>query len=470
MVLATGVLLIVWALPHTIAARNIALVSGALASLAWLWMVRPKIQFRNILPVILLASVIIWMLFHWLFISNLKEQQWDEIDSTWLRVGISIILAFGLGQVIARQNLYFLVIALAIIALPSLTAILYFYQVDLQNKWILDGFLGVFKMKFSGVYFIVCQVLLGFGLVSYSFFGRSQTKNYVLSIGLVGSLLIMLGVIDAIALRALNVILVVFVCFGILLLYFLFQFRIHIIETRSGFWLLPFAAVIFIAIYGVMVGFFQYDKKYEGKFVNLIGDIQIATQLKKNQTWIRDGRPIPEPIDSNGRPINGSTYERTSWFIRGAQFIIENPFGNGITHQSFGYYMRDTYPNSKALMTHSAWIDYTLGVGLPGLFLTWLAILGCLQICQRSLKTRNSLQKIDPDLNKSFNLRINNVSSYPLINGQLIDYCGFWLIIGIAFYWLVGEVSEREYIEHYFFLITFTASASQVDQSEKTSV
>jgi len=121
-------------------------------------------------------------------------------------------------------------------------------------------------------------------------------------------------------------------------------------------------------------------------------------------------------------------------------------------------------------MTHSAWIDYTLGVGLPGLFLTWLAILGCLQIYQRSLKTRNSLQKIDPDLNKSFNLRINNVSSYPLINGQLIDYCGFWLIFGIAFYWLVGEVSEREYIEHYFFLITFTASASQVDQSEKTSV
>jgi hypothetical protein len=132
--------------------------------------------------------------------------------------------------------------------------------------------------------------------------------------------------------------------------------------------------------------------------------------------------------------------------------------------------MRDAYPNSKALMTHSGWIDFALGVGLPGLFLTWLAILVCLQNCQRSLKTRYFLQKIDQDSKKSFNLKINNSSSYPLINGQLLNCCGFWLILGIAFYWIVGEVSEREYIENYFFLITFIASASQVEQSDKTSV
>jgi|GEM_PF-1074458 len=470
MVLAAGVLLVVWALPHTIAARNIALISGALASLAWLWVVRPKIQLRNILPAILLASVIVWMLFHWLFISNYKEQQWDEIDSTWLRVGISIILAFGLGQVIARQNFYFLFIALAIVLLPSLTAVLYFYQVDLQDKWILDGFLGLFKMKFSGVYFILCQVFLGFGLVSYSFFGRSQTKIYVLLIGLVGSLLIISGIIDGIALRALNVILVSLLCFFIFLLFFMIRFSIRIIRERSGFWLLPFAIMMFAGILAALIAFYQYDQKYEQKFANLVGDIQIATQLEKNQTWIRDDRPMPWPVTATGRPINQSTYERISWFIRGAQFITQYPLGNGISHLSFGYYMRDAYPNSKALMTHSGWIDFALGVGLPGLFLTWLAILVCLQTCQRSLKTRNFLQKIDRDSKKSFNLKINNSSSYPLINGQLLNYCGFWLILGIAFYWIVGEVSEREYIENYFFLITFIASASQVEQSDKTSV
>jgi len=55
--------------------------------------------------------------------------------------------------------------------------------------------------------------------------------------------------------------------------------------------------------------------------------------------------------------------------------LMENPLGYGLIHQSFGRMARakwpDFYkPNGKLYgFTHSGWLDFTLGVGLPGLLL-----------------------------------------------------------------------------------------------------
>lgn len=221
------------------------------------------------------------------------------------------------------------------------------------------------------------------------------------------------------------------------------------------------SALVLSILLKALYGFYLYDKNHEQKLVNLIGDIKVATQLEKNQTWVRDGRSIPEPVDEKGRQINGSTYERTSWFIRGAQFIAQNPWGNGITHMAFGYYMRDTYPGSKALMTHSAWIDYTLGVGLPGLFLTWMAIVLCVMRCMIYLNHLLSKSKQNHYYHEGRNTDFPKKNHQSvLVNQKLIPYSGIWLILGLAFFWIVGEVSEREYIEHYFFLISFFASCA----------
>ena len=399
------------------------------------------------------------MLFHYQFISTLKEEQWNEIDSTWLRTTFSIILGFCAGLIIRKHPYYFLFFMVGIIVLPSITTGLYFSQVDLQNKWMLNGFVGVFKGKFSGVYFVLCQVLFGFACLSAVFFSPNRSKLLMLGMSTLGGLLILSGTINGIVFQALNLILIAGL--GALIFMFLVLSRsIYQFVKRRMRWLpIMFPGVILSILLAAFYGFYLYDKHHEQKLINLIGDIQVATQLEKNQTWIRDGRSIPEPVDEKGRVINGSTYERTSWFIRGAQFIAQNPWGNGITHMAFGYYMRDTYPGSKAPMTHSAWIDYTLGVGLPGFFLTWMAIVLCVRSCMIYLNHVFSRSERNYPNIKIKNAFFQNKSDeLVLFNQKFIPFSGIWLILGLAFFWIVGEVSEREYIEHYFFLISFFSS------------
>ena len=110
-------------------------------------------------------------------------------------------------------------------------------------------------------------------------------------------------------------------------------------------------------------------------------------------------------------------------------------------------------------MTHSAWIDYTLGVGLPGLFLTWMAIVMCVVSCMIYLNHVFSRSERNYPNIKIKNAFFQNKSDeLVLFNQKLIPSSGIWLMLGLAFFWILGEVSEREYIEHYFFLISFFSS------------
>ena len=304
--LAVVILLIVWALPHTIAARNISLFTGVAAGLVWIYVEKPVIHWRACLPTIFLLCVPLWILFHYQFISTLKVEQWDEIDSTWLRTSFSLILGFCAGLIIRKHPYYFLIFIVGIIALPSITTGLYFFQVDLQNKWILNSFVGMFKGKFSGVYFVLCQILVGFGCLSVSFFSSNCSKLQMLGMFMLGCLLILSGIIDGFAFRALNLFLVTFLCVLILTFLVLIVSIYQFVKKRTRLLPIMFSCVILSILLAAFYGFYLYDKQYEKKLTNLIGDIQVATQLEKNQTWVRDGRSIPEPVDENGRLINGS--------------------------------------------------------------------------------------------------------------------------------------------------------------------
>ena len=128
---------------------------------------------------------------------------------------------------------------------------------------------------------------------------------------------------------------------------------------------------------------------------------------------------------------------------------------------AFGYYMRDTYSGSKALMTHSAWVDFTLGVGLPGLLFIWTAILFSVLSCMSYLNQVFSKSIKNDSINEGKNTYfLKTKNSLISVKQELIAYSGIWLLLGLAIFWIVGEVSEREYIEHYFFLISFFASSS----------
>jgi hypothetical protein len=254
-----------------------------------------------------------------------------------------------------------------------------------------------------------------------------------------------MGIADFIAARALNGILIAGLGLMLCLMVFILQniFGKH----RSSWQRMRFVALgvmVLAILFATISIFWKYDQLDEGKLVNLIGDMQIAIKVDKNQSWVRDGRMALGPVDNAGRKINSSTYERVSWFMKGLELIRENPLGNGISHRAFGYYMRAQFPGSIAQMTHSAWIDYTLGLGIPSLFLVWVAIWG---VSWRGFK--QSSQEV---IRSYQNSRV-------LKNPALTTRIGLWLILGLFCLWFIGEVSEREYLEHYFFLIAIFSTA-----------
>lgn len=458
--ISSSVLLVVWALPHTIAARNIALVSGVLAGFFWLAIARPKIEVKSAFSVLFLLALPIWIICHWAFFSTMKDQQWDEIDSTWLRVAMCIFLGYITGLVIARHNYCFIYILLAANLLPIINFIVFKIQIYFDYALIIDSSSGLFKTKAGASYFILCQIFIGFGLIFYIYSVKQNFTRQLLGILLSALLLIMIGAISIIEIKSLNGIIMIGLSATFLLVinfhYFIIQFINHILQFK-----LLIISIINIIFISFIILFTKNILTNESKLFHLISDVNISTQIEKNHAWVLDSTSIEEvPFDKSGRAIEISTYQRTSWFIRGIYFIIENPLGSGVIKQSFGYHMRNLYPNSQALIAHSAWIDLTLGIGLPGFFLIWLGIILCV------LNQLEIFSKIKIDRNnETLSLRDSITNLTPsLINSQLISCCGLWLILGISFYWIVGEVGEREYIEHYFYLIALFSTASQIQE------
>jgi hypothetical protein len=365
-----------------------------------------------------------------------------------MRTSLAIVLGTIAGVMLARHPRQLAWLILMIALLPTITFVLYAQQAFIQQNWVLPSgpFYGVFKAKFSLVYFVLCQVLIGFGLIYFaiqSAFASSRIWALV-----IGVLFVLMGVGDFIATHALNgVIIIALGLFLCLVATVLRGFnpsakRAHLAGRRAKVLIAGLLALTIVS--AGLYAFWKYDQRYEGKLAHIVGDIEISSHIDQNQSWIRDTN-TPDPVDANGRTVNVSTYERVSWFIKGVQLMKANPWGNGISHQAFGYYMRAQSPKSAVLMTHSAWIDFTLGLGLPGVLLTWSAIFA---VVLRSLK----VQKLFQSGQLASQSRPSGVS-WPL------PELAIWLILGMFCFWMIGEVSEREYIEHYFFLIALCASA-----------
>lgn len=54
---------------------------------------------------------------------------------------------------------------------------------------------------------------------------------------------------------------------------------------------------------------------------------------------------------------------------------MENPQDCGLLSLSFGAPSKERWPNSEMSWSHSAWLDFTLGYGIPGLMLLLSATL-----------------------------------------------------------------------------------------------
>jgi hypothetical protein len=122
---------------------------------------------------------------------------------------------------------------------------------------------------------------------------------------------------------------------------------------------------------------------------------------------------------------------RTAYVIEGFKLLLENPLGYGAYDKSFRYLADESLvlpPQSDIIATHCGWLDFSLGLGIPGLLLVWSAI---------ALAFVFSFQQI-----------------------SLWSYVTRWMLAGIFITWMLSELCNNHHIETLFYLIALLAAGN----------
>ncbi|WP_157799283.1 O-antigen ligase family protein [Polynucleobacter brandtiae] len=374
LIVLSSVLVCIWAMQHTIALRNSLLGVGAILGLFYGFVFfqasARTYPLKTYLAPAMLGAVLVWVLAHYLWLSQAPIVQYQELTSTWLRCLLAAIMGFATGLAITRC--------------PS------------SIKWLWLGLFAGFVVLYSQYLprFWSSGVLFQPDYFNYIFFGK---HNVVM----VGTLLIagLLAGIGNVLVGKLSpkhryaTLMISFLVISAVLFAYVFLF-----DTRNGIGLavilLVFACVtsflpalvkqqgltskgLLILFMGLLVGltlYFSYRQTQLNQgWNNSLEDAQIAIQIDRYPNW-QNPSLMGYPKTPSGRQVTINTYERVAWATAALRLIYEEPLGNGVLHRSLGRSLEKRYPQiaanpNFAAASHSAWLDLGLSLGVPGLAL-----------------------------------------------------------------------------------------------------
>jgi hypothetical protein len=161
----------------------------------------------------------------------------------------------------------------------------------------------------------------------------------------------------------------------------------------------------------------------------LAADVKVAMQLETIDGWKYQGQlGVSYPINEYGVVVNPSNYDRATWLLAGIKLLPENPLGYGLMTLSFDHLTKAKWPNSFMSQTHSAWLDFALGYGVPGASLLMLALI---------LAWRNSKHLKEPWC-----------------------YVGRWGLGVLGLVMVSTEISSEIFINALIFMVVMTAGLS----------
>ncbi|MBK9021771.1 MAG: hypothetical protein IPL72_18025 [Sulfuritalea sp.] len=82
--------------------------------------------------------------------------------------------------------------------------------------------------------------------------------------------------------------------------------------------------------------------------------------------------PALQPATPSGAILEESAYMRAAWARRAVTAIAGQPLGLGFGRDAFGRAIEQAYGHRGMVSSHSGWLDFALGSGLPGLGLLLL--------------------------------------------------------------------------------------------------
>lgn len=431
-----AILWAIWIQPHTIALRQILLTLGSLIGLYVMSQNLNLFNTRMALPFYLMGLLFAWVTFHLFFLSHQYELQLAEYFTIWKRIAWGAPFAIGLGIALNQSSnknqssqdelgiryggvwwiFYTGIIAPTVFylirtVLMMLAGKLGFQLPNFAMHWPAPSSWHITKM--SIVFF--CLPALAIACSQCICLAKQKTKHqFFSSILYVGTIL---AVLTVFYLENTKNGLVYSAVLMVLML-------LKIIIIKRGRYSWRDGAIIFFVTAGMLIlGVLHVQQNDSWK--TLTADLRVAEQLQKVDAWKYYGAK-GYPINELGKAVSATNYERAAWAMVAVGMIGEIPLGYGLVYKSFGYYGRDKWPDSTLFQAHSAWLDLTLGIGIPGVFLLVLAAV----------------------------LALKNAWKSP---SRLWGWTALWALSSIALLMITTEVSQQIYMDALVFLILWTA-------------
>lgn len=371
----------VWILPETVFIRHFCLVTGAILSLYVIYPNRRLLLTKEAAPIWLIALLMIWVTFHLFFVGRDFNAQWDEYTRIWKKIAVGTVFAIGLGIALLSQannqkhtNHYWRIVYLGFL-LPAMTYFIKLgattlgpkYGVEVPIYLMLDpdhmgSRFGISRAWY--VFFCLPAVALSIGVLSMHIKNKTCTFS---------NTFIYLAVIP--------ITLFIFYIENDRLGTF-FGFALVVIALiYLGFSLLKnhalLGSIIFLLAISLSTAISFKSYQQNPHWLSLLADAKVA--IKKLDTldnWRYNRSQLKGyPLNELGGTVSISNYERISWALVGSRYALQDPLGYGLLSLSFGALDKERKKDSEMSWSHSAWLDFTLGYGLPGLLLLAAAVL-----------------------------------------------------------------------------------------------
>ena len=409
----------IWSIPGTLAIRYFVLYISLMLSIVVIRQIDlPRLTIRNYLPLLCLAGLFAWVVFHRLLITPNPDIMSLELQTIWKRAFLEGLLGMTLGMVLVHQTNPFNKNIFTLILLGPIFAFYLSHGLDLVHPGPKYWHYLVEEMEKNYIpkYQFVLFAIIAFAWIVFYLEREIKTMKAVKMVALIAALLLITNAIFLV--NGKNG----FIYMGCLLLALMIRlFWQHAHHLRV------IVVVMSLSMATMMFGF--QHVKTNPVWSNLLSDMEVARHTDEIQVWKNFS---PEKLDSlknsSGNIVSETTYLRTAWLIEGVKLVPKYLLGYGLVQDSFKYIGQKKWPDSTLSHTHSGWLDILLGLGLPGFLLIFLALI---DLIKKGIQSENFYMK-----------------------------SAIWILPTIFLAFLTSELSEKISFEVLIFYIAFYAGCS----------
>jgi hypothetical protein len=338
----------IFPIPHTIALRNLLLLIGLLTLLAILRRtVRPLPPPSLKLAAWGLVATTTWLVLHSITVAPAPTLALDNLRGDWIAPLLTAALAIWAATQLPRARA-----AQAVtLALAAHMMWLLGWQFHL---WLVAGAWPFKATPFAAYdyqgtlnsFFLSLLVAdrLAWVLEEYSPLALGQRFGWAL---------LLLSLVSDIALQSRNS-----TTITVLLL---LAAGLALLRASSRQWRVIAIATGMIVMVGS--GSLSFDSRWQG-----LRESTAVGWSSPSLYWLTNDAAT-RPVTPSGAELEESAYLRTAWAHQALQAIGEHPLGLGFGRDGFGRAIAEKYNYPGMVSSHSGWLDFALGAGLPGLAL-----------------------------------------------------------------------------------------------------